>query len=140
MPAIDFEAGNGPRVREQLEGETVVWLTTISDSQTPQPNLVWFLWDGESVLVYTQPRTFRLKNLAHRNHVSLNFNSDAAGSEMSVLTGTAYIDDSTPNAIDHPKYIAKYKDSIAHLGMTPESFSAAYSVAIRIVPERIRGF
>ena len=140
MPAIEFEVGIGPRVREQLEGEAVVWLTTVSASQTPQPNLIWFIWDGETVLVYTQPSAFRLKHVARNNRVSLNFNSDASGSEMSVLTGTAYIDESTPNAIDHPEYIAKYKEGIAQLGMTPKSFSDAYSVAIRIVPERARGF
>ena len=142
MASIDLSSGNGPRVKEQLEQEMVVWMTTISASGTPQPNLVWFLWeaDSDSVLVYTQPNAVRLKNLERNNRVSLNFNSDTTGSEMSVLTGTAAIDESAPRAVDHPAYLAKYNDGIKGLGSTPESFSTAYSVAIRIIPEKIRGF
>lgn len=140
MPAVDFSSGNGPRIKEQLDQELVVWMTTISASGTPQPNLVWFLWEADSVLIYTQPNAVRLKNLERNNRVALNFNSDTTGSEMSILTGTASVNDVAPRAVDNPAYLEKYNEGIGNLGSTPESFSDAYSVAIRIVPEKIRGF
>ena len=54
----------GARVRERLRDEHVVWLTTVGADGTPQPNPVWFLWDGaDRVLVYNDNRSRRLARL-----------------------------------------------------------------------------
>lgn len=140
MANIDFSTGAGPWVQQQLEQERVVWLTTVAHSGTPQPNVVWFLWDGESILVYSQPESFRVRNIERNRRISLNFNTDTHGSHMIVITGDAFIDSSAPGAFDSQAYIDKYADGLAELNMTPESFSAEYSTLIRIVPDRIRGF
>lgn len=137
---IDFTNGIGPAVLRQLESAQVVWLTTVGRSGTPQPNVVWFLWDGESALVYSQPSAARLRNIARNPRVALNFDTDASGSFVHVLTGDAMIDRSGPRADELPAYIQKYGSGIESLGMTPASFADDYSVLIRIVPERVRGF
>lgn len=138
MTDIDFSTGIGPHIARQLRDEHVVWLTTVSPDGTPQPNLIWFLWDDDSVLVYTQPDAIRIRNITQNNRVALNFNE--TGGHMSVMTGTARLDPDAPAASDHEAYVAKYREGMAQLGMTPETFSTAYSVAIRIEPIRIRGF
>ncbi|NTW03352.1 MAG: TIGR03667 family PPOX class F420-dependent oxidoreductase, partial [Oscillochloris sp.] len=37
-------------------------------------------------------------------------------------------------------YVEKYHDAIERIGLTPEHFAAAYSVAIRVKIESIRGY
>ena len=140
MATPDFSDALGQRVLKQLRSETVVWLTTTSADGTPQPRLVWFLWEDDTLLIYSQPGTAKLTHIARNAHVSLNFNSDPAGDHMSVLTGTATIDGSAPRALDHPAYLEKYRDGIAALNSSPEQFSDSYSVPVRVRVERIRGF
>lgn len=45
---IDATTDFGRRVRERLTEESVAWLTTVGRDGTPQPNPVWFLWDGDA--------------------------------------------------------------------------------------------
>ena len=138
--AIDFSTDLGHRVQRQLQEEVVVWLTTTSADGTPQPRLVWFYPEDDSVLIYSQPGTAKLTHIARNPRVSLSFNSDPAGDHMSVLTGTATIDGSAPKAIDHAAYLAKYRAGIEGLGSTPEQFSEAYAVPIRVRFDKLRGF
>jgi hypothetical protein len=42
--------GAEDRVAQRLREDAVIWLTTVAANGTPQPNPVWFLWDGHSVL------------------------------------------------------------------------------------------
>ena len=67
--STDFGAGAA-----HLQDDQVVWLTTVGPDQTPQPSPVWFLWDGETPLIYSQPGTPKLRNIGQHPRVSLNFN------------------------------------------------------------------
>jgi hypothetical protein len=44
-----------------------------------------------------------------------------------------------PLATDVPAYLEKHRAPIARIGMTPESFAAAYCVAVRVTPIGVRG-
>jgi PPOX class probable F420-dependent enzyme len=100
---------------------------------------VWFLLDGDSILVYSQPDTPKLRNIAANPRVALHLNSDASGNDIVTVSGRAILSDD-PTAERVPAYIAKYADLIAGNSWTPESFAADYSVPIRIQPRRVRGF
>ena len=56
---LDFSTDLGRRIARQLESERVIWLTTVGSDNTPQPRPVWFVWDGTSLLVYSQPERIR---------------------------------------------------------------------------------
>ena len=133
---IEFEA----RVASHLADDQVVWLTTVDAAGTPQPTPVWFLWDGQSVLVYSKPGQAKLRNVAANPRVSLSFNSDVHGNDVVVLLGSAAVDPGAPPADASPAYVAKYGPGIASIDLTPASFSAEYAVAVRVVPDRLRGF
>ena len=65
MPAQpDFTTTVGRRCLERLRTEKAIWLTTVAPDGTPQPNPVWFTWDGETVLVYSHRDAFRNQCLA----------------------------------------------------------------------------
>lgn len=137
---LDFSTELGQRAEAHLRQDIVVWLTTVSADGTPQPNPVWFVWDGETLLIYSRPGSWRLKNIARQPKVSLHFHSDPDGAEVIILTGEAALDPAAPPADQVAAYIKKYAQGIADLNMTPASFAADYSVAFRVRPEKLRGF
>ncbi len=140
MSIIDTSSDFGQRTARRLADEQVVWLVTVDSSGTPQPVPVWFIWDGQTALIYSHPNQAKIRNIERSGRVSLNFNSDFHGGDVVVLTGTAEIEPSTAAADQNPAFIEKYADGIASINMTPESFAAAYSVPIRVTPAKLRGF
>jgi PPOX class probable F420-dependent enzyme len=94
---IDFTSEFGQRVRKRLETEQIIWITTVFPDSTPQPNPVWFYWDGESVLIYTRPGSIKLKNLTRNPHVSLNFEgATATGGDVVIFHGIARLEPENP--------------------------------------------
>lgn len=137
---FDTNTEFGARAVRRLESESVIWLTTVRDDGTPQPTPVWFFWDGESILIYSQPQALKIRNIARNPRAALNFNSDKHGNDVIVIRGSASIDTANPPADQVPGYIEKYRSGIHALGSTPEEFSGEYSVAIRVQPTHLRGF
>jgi len=137
---IDLSSEFGAKVARRLQEEQVIWLTTVTTGGTPQPNPVWFYWDGETFLIYTQPTSFKMRNIERNPRVSLNFNTDEEGEDVVVFTGEVFVDPEAPGSDQVPQYVEKYRHGIASLGWTPESMAADFSVALRIRPEKLRGF
>lgn len=137
---IDTTSEFGRRVMRQLEGDQVIWLTTVGADGTPYPSPVWFFWQDDQLLIYSQPDAPKVRNIAARPKVALNFNCDFHGHEVVSFSGIAQIDPAAPPADQVPAYRAKYAEGIVGLEMTPERFAAAYSTAIRVVLTRLRGF
>jgi PPOX class probable F420-dependent enzyme len=100
---------------------------------------VWFLWDDGSILLYSQPDTPKLRNIAANPRVALHLNDDGRGDDVVILSGRA-AESADPPAHELPVYLEKYGDLIERNGWTPESFAADYSVPVRIRPTGLRGF
>ena len=58
---IDLSTDKGARVAARLRDELVAWLVTVARDGTPVPTPVWFWWDGETLLVYSQPDKPKLR-------------------------------------------------------------------------------
>lgn len=140
MPALDFSCDFGKRALERLQNEQIVWLTTIGPNGSPQPSPVWFLWEHDSVLIFSQPNTPKLKAIDRNGSVSLNFNSTEHDDDVVVLQGAAEYLKGGPRATEYPVYIEKYAGGKASLGMTAHSFASSYSEQIRVLPPWMRGF
>ena len=132
--------GNPDRIFDRLENDTLLWLTTVDDQGRPQPSLVWYLWEDDEVLVYSQPHTQKVRTIEARPNVALNVNSNTGGGDMTVIQGMARLVDDAPPPHLHEPYIARYRDAIARMNSTPEEFIGPYSQAIRITPTSSRGF
>ena len=137
---IDTSTPFGARVAQRLENDTIIWLTTVGADLTPQASPVWFLWEGDSVLIYSQPNTPKVRNVKARPRVSLNFNSSETGGDVVVMTGNGIIDTEAVPASENAVYIEKYADGLRDIGMTAEEFAKSYSVPIRVRPTSLRGF
>jgi PPOX class probable F420-dependent enzyme len=136
---LDTTSEWGRHVERRLQQEIVIWLTTVGGNGAPHPSPVWFVWDGASIVIYSQPDTPKLRNVAAHPHVALNFDSDGRGGDIVIFNGTAEIPGDVPPSDQLPAYQEKYAADIAGIGYTPESFAAAYSVAVRVTPTRVRG-
>ena len=137
----DKKAKLESKAKKFIKQEYVIWLTTVGSNLAPQPRPVWYIWDNNSFLIFSQPRAHKLKHINEHPNVSLHFNADkTADEDVIVYSGTAKIDTSVPPAHQVPAYLKKYKSGIEALGATPEQFSQEYSVAIRVTPTSLRGW
>ncbi len=124
--------------RRHLTDDHVVWLTTVTDSGAPAPFPVWFVRDGDDILVFSQPTSRRVRNIGARPSVSLNFNSDPHGGDAWIISGTA---STRPNVAPSsaPGYLEKYRASIeGKLDTTVDDIDATYNTEIRIRPTSVR--
>jgi PPOX class probable F420-dependent enzyme len=137
---IDTTTDFGKRVEERLRNDELLWLTTVSPDGTPQPSLIWFYWDGETVLIYSQPNAPKIRNIAANPRVSLNFQANDEGEDVVILIGEAAVDPTAPPSNLHEAYRHKYVQATQHINYTPESLAAEFSAAIRVTPTRVRGF
>jgi PPOX class probable F420-dependent enzyme len=140
MFRIDNSTAFGARIERQLNDEVVIWLTTVGKSGTPQPNPVWFGWNGEEILVFSQPGKAKVHNIAGQSRVALNFNATHSGGDVGVLTGEAVLDGKPATDEEYAAYNAKYEDGMSGLNLTADAFHRDYSVLIRIRPDSLRGF
>ncbi len=125
----------------RLQDDRLVWLTTVGPDGTPQTSLVWFLWDGTEVLVYSGGDKPKVRNIVERPRVSLAFNSNDVGGDVTVLTGDARISASDPPVHEHGPYLARYGSWITdRLRLSPEQFTERYDTAIRIQPTSVRSW
>ena len=136
---IDFTTKFGTRAERRLNEDQVVWLTTVDIHNKPQPRPVWFLWDGDSLLVYSRPQAHKVRHIETNPHVSLNFNSDHYGSDIVVLMGEAHIEKFPLPEDLNARYVEKYSQGMKDLDLSPADFSNTYSLAIKIIPTSLRG-
>lgn len=137
---LDRSTEFGARAARRLRDEKVAWLTTVSPKGAPQPVPVWFLWDGDaSILIYSQPDTPKLRNLAHNPRATLHLDGNGQGGDIVVCVGEARVSED-PLADQVPEYVAKYTWGFERNNWTAEEFASDYSVPIRISVRRIRGF
>jgi PPOX class probable F420-dependent enzyme len=130
----------GERVARRLRDEPVIWMTTVGADGTPQPNPVWFLWDGQSFLIYSLPDAARLSHLKRNVHVALHFDGNGKGGDIVVIAGEAHVSTEDVSADKNAVYVEKYREFIRRSFQTPENFASRYNVALRVTPKKVRGF
>jgi PPOX class probable F420-dependent enzyme len=130
----------GRHVNRRLRQEKIIWLTTVDSHATPQPRPVWFHWDGETVMIFSERDKAKLRHLATNCRAALNFNTDDDGSDVAVIVGDARILGDPPPSNRIKAYLRKYTQGIKSLDMTVAAFRAAYSVSILVTPVSMRGF
>jgi PPOX class probable F420-dependent enzyme len=128
------------RAAERLRREQIAWLTTVRADGQAQSSPVWFLWDGEAFLLYSQPGAQKVRNLAANPKVALHLGDDGGGGDIVTVEGTAELEPGTPRADRVEDYLAKYQVAIEALGYEPGPFARTYSTAIRVRPTRVRAW
>ncbi|WP_158602768.1 pyridoxamine 5'-phosphate oxidase family protein [Jiangella rhizosphaerae] len=139
LPGLDDAAAG--TARRRLEDETEIWITTVRADGQPQTSLVGFLWDGDRVLVLSQPGAGKLRNLRDNPRVSLHLDvdhADGAGGGVVTLEGEAVVEEGPLAGDEAERYVDKYRAVIEAVGATPDDVLAGYSTLIRVTPTRAR--
>jgi len=137
---IDFNTPIGQKIEKRLRQEKMIWLTSVDAHNKPQPRPVWFDWDGETVLIFSQETGAKLRHIAANPHVALNFNTNAHGGDVGVLIGEAQVLHSPPPVERLKSYLGKYQEDIKSLGSDPETVAKEFDVVILVTPSTLRGF
>ena len=138
---IDLSTEFGQRVARRLRDERIIWLTTVRADGRPEPSPLWFHWDGESIVIFSQPDTVKVRNIVQRPTVALSLNSDYYGGDVVVIAGEALIVPDVRAADAFPALVEKYRENLDNPGsITTGDFTRDYSVAIQVTPTKLRGF
>ena len=127
----------------RLTTDEIAWLTTVTPSGKPLPRPVWFVWDGEAIIIYSLNGAARLGYIEHNPQVTVHFNS-AGGDDIVVISGTAQVLPDAPPPSQFPGLLDKYGPLMERISQAPREQAAKwyddnYGVAIRVTPERSWG-
>ncbi len=137
---LDLDSPAGVRADQRLRAEEVAWLTTVRADGQPQTSPVWFLWDGESLLLYSKPDAQKLRNLAGNPRVALHLDSDGVGGDIVSVEGTAAVEPAAPPSDQVEAYRAKYQPRLDVMGWDAAALAREYPVAVRVRPTRVRAW
>jgi PPOX class probable F420-dependent enzyme len=138
MALLDPDKPDHARALERLRSEIALWLTTVTEKGQPQSTPIWFHWDGETFLFWSQPATPKLANIVSNPRVSLHLVGDPEAEDVVTVEGVAALDPSSPPPDEVREYIAKYRGLIDRFEWTVSSYAADYHVAVRVTPTRFR--
>lgn len=136
---IEFSTQFGQRAFKRLQDEEVLWLTTTDSRGIPQPRPVWFLWDGDTILVFSQPQGRKVAHIQQNPQVAINFNCTFTGGDVVVLIGEAELLAGPVSQQELQAYLKKYEQGLKGINMTEDEFQNSYQTAIRIRLTQLRG-
>jgi PPOX class probable F420-dependent enzyme len=125
-------------VEARLHRNLMAWLTTVRPDGRPDSVPVWFLMrDDETILVYSQPKKIKLRNISENPSVTLGLDVTDIGRDIIRIDGTAQHVEDVPPADRQPLYVAKYAERIGAMFDTPRQFAELFSAALIITPSRL---
>ncbi|MGH9893556.1 MAG: pyridoxamine 5'-phosphate oxidase family protein [bacterium] len=123
--------------RARLEQELILWLTTVRPNGQPQTLPVWFVVDGNDLLVWSKEGA-RTKNLAGNSLVSAHVSDNGTGGNILTIEGEAVIETNLGPPSQHPGYVKRYQRRMDKSRWTWEWFESVYKVPIRISLRKVR--
>jgi PPOX class probable F420-dependent enzyme len=125
-------------VQSRLKKELVIWFASANPDGRPLVVPVWFLYQDGNFLIYSVPGQ-KVRNAERQPLVSLHMNATPDGADVVRFEGKAQVPKRRVPAYKVLAYIRKYASLMKSYGMTPESFSADYSVPIRVRATKFHG-
>ncbi|MDQ2902720.1 MAG: TIGR03667 family PPOX class F420-dependent oxidoreductase [Ktedonobacteraceae bacterium] len=136
---LDTTQPEAARIDERLRSDIVIWLGSVRADGRPHLVAVWFLWDGDTFLIFSQPGKQKVRNIQQNHNVVLALDNTQGGDDVIVVEGQATLLDSADVNVTLSTFEQKYSAHIKQLGMTPEAMAKSYSQPIRIVPTKFVG-
>ena len=126
-------------VSERLNSDLITWFTSVRPDGRPHTVPVWFLWDGETILMF-RAKNVKVHELTQNPHVTLAFDPSNNGNDILVIEGTAELVENSDTTTALAAYARKYDALLKEMGWTAESMAPNYPYAVRVTPKRILGF
>jgi PPOX class probable F420-dependent enzyme len=134
---LDLTQDKDRHIDERLRSELIIWLGSVRPDGRPHLVPVWFLWDGATILIFSQPDNQKIRNLQANHNVILALDDTNDGDDVIMVEGHAELLPAGTVDSTLPAYAEKYGPQFSE--MTPATMAQVYSQAIRITPTRITG-
>ena len=137
MALLDVARSDDRHTAERLTAEPVIWLGTVRPDGRPHNVPVWFAWHDPLVLIFSMPRTAKVRNARLSPAVSLALDSADGGRDVVVAEGRVTV---VTGAGQHPHFLAaKFREKYAQaLGATSfEEWRATFSQPLLVHVQRI---
>ena len=80
--------------------------------------MLWLVFDGRELTVYSQPTAAKIAHIATRPRVGLNLDSDSSDGGVIAVGGAATVDETDVDPRDDAAHWAKYSDNATQFGLT----------------------
>ena len=129
-----------PSVAASLERDTVVWLSSVRPDGAPHVVPLWFIWDGESILVFSKPGAQKVRNIRADPRVMIAVGEPGLDFDVELVDGLAELAPGPVAGTAWDAFARKYASVANRAGITIPRFAATYTQTIRIRPRRWLGW
>ena len=134
---LDLSRARDAHIERRLRGEPIIWLSSVRPDGRPHLVPVWFLWDGSSFLIFSQPNAQKVRNLRRSPQVMVALEATDEGEDVAIFEGEAtLLDDPTITPL-LPAYVEKYAALLQRIKSDPATMAASYTQAITVIPTRL---
>lgn len=137
---LDLKKERDAHIDQRLRNEAIIWLSTVRPDGRPHLVPVWFLWEGQTILVFSMPNNQKIRNIRANNNVSLALEALDEGGDVVIIEGEATLLNDPAVKTTLPAYVQKYRAAMQDMGSTPEAMAKTYSQAIRITPTNFKSW
>ena len=137
MTLLDVTRPDDRHTSERLSAEPIIWLGTVRPDGHPRNVPVWFAWHDPMVLIFSMPKTAKVRDVRLSPAVSLALDSADGGQDIVLAEGRAEL---ITGAERHPHFLAeKFREKYAQsMGATSfDQWRSAFSQPVLIHVERI---
>ncbi|HEY6411717.1 MAG TPA: TIGR03667 family PPOX class F420-dependent oxidoreductase [Ktedonobacteraceae bacterium] len=133
---LDLAQAKDAQIEQRLRSELIIWLSTVRPDGRPHLVPVWFLWDGATFLIFSQPKDLKLRNLRQNPNVVLALETRAHGNEVVLIEGQAVVLGNPTLKTTMPEYAEKYAALMKSMDWTAEWMASRYSEVVRVTPTK----
>src|ERR1700689_3430258 len=103
MALLDTSRDDDRHIAQRLSAEPIIWLGTVRPDGRPHNVPVWFAWHDPMMLIFSMPKTAKVRDVRLSPLVSLALDSAGGGQDIVVAEGRVEI---IAGADRHPHFLA----------------------------------
>ena len=135
MPILDHTPGRD-QTEARLNRSMIAWLGTVRPDGRPHLVPVWFYWDGESLVILSQPNAQKVRNLRRDPRVTVALDDSNLGRDVVLFEGEATLLTEPARDFALAPYLEKYAETLAEMQWRVDEYLAAFRQVIVVRPTR----
>jgi PPOX class probable F420-dependent enzyme len=137
MALLDRNRDDDRHIAQRLSAEPIIWLCTVRPDGRPHNVPVWFAWQDPTMLIFSEPKAVKVRDMQRSAAVSLALDSADGGHDIVLAEGRAKL---ITHAGEHPHFLGgqfrhKYSQSLGSASF--EEWRSTFSQPVLIHVERI---
>ncbi len=86
---LDLSRERDAHIDHRLRAEPIIWLSTARPDGRPHLVPVWYLWDGRTILIFSEPGAQKVRNLRYSQQAVLALDTADEGEDVVIIEGEA---------------------------------------------------